>query len=106
MIIITVTACADKLSVPEVQAQLRRQALRIGLISKRTESCLRFCSESEAAALHCFDRTGHLAKDGEIFGIIDAGGGTVVSQYISLSLVENLSRLVATGLYYLPGLPS
>jgi hypothetical protein len=47
---------------PIIQAQLRHQALRIGLISKRTESCLRFCSEPEAAALHSFDRTQHLAK--------------------------------------------
>jgi hypothetical protein len=32
---------------------LRAEALRVGLITKTTGSCLTFCSESEASALYC-----------------------------------------------------
>jgi hypothetical protein len=32
---------------------LRKQAVRVGLIKQDTMSNLKFCSESEASALHC-----------------------------------------------------
>ncbi|KAG7530478.1 hypothetical protein FFLO_05019 [Filobasidium floriforme] len=53
---------------PATMMALRKQALRVGLITADTASALSFCSESEASALHCRN---------DVFLVIDAGGGTV-----------------------------
>ncbi|KAG7561958.1 hypothetical protein FFLO_02598 [Filobasidium floriforme] len=63
---------------PVIKMALRAEAIRVGLITQETGSCLCFCSESEAAALHCYDQLKMInLAVGERFLVIDAGGGTV-----------------------------
>ncbi|KAH8087537.1 hypothetical protein HD553DRAFT_368436 [Filobasidium floriforme] len=66
---------------PATMMALRKQALRVGLITEETSSCLSFCSESEASALHCRN---------DVFLVIDAGGGTVDFTSYKISKTEPL----------------
>jgi hypothetical protein len=39
-----------------IMMSLRKQAIRVGLITEETSYCLSFCSESEASAVYCVSR--------------------------------------------------
>ncbi|ORX37832.1 hypothetical protein BD324DRAFT_680710 [Kockovaella imperatae] len=81
--ILTIPAAWQK---PSIVGELRRCALRAGLITTEDSTALDFCAEPEASALECVGTflasTFNAAKQlvltsNDIFTVVDAGGGTV-----------------------------
>lgn len=59
------------------KASVRSAALRSGIISEPGSMKLTLCLEPEAAAIHAKGTTSVDIQSGDIFMVVDAGGGTV-----------------------------